>query len=75
LDARLTADAGHRLMSTVDARSREFQEQARRAGSKERAEAHAADALVSLADTTTPGPRAVVHVHVDADAWERGHAD
>ncbi|MFY9586670.1 MAG: hypothetical protein WAT66_04360, partial [Actinomycetota bacterium] len=51
LDARLTADAGARLMSTVDARGREFQEQARRAGSKERAEAHAADALVSLADT------------------------
>jgi uncharacterized protein DUF222/HNH endonuclease len=75
LDARLTGDAGARLMSTVDARSREFQEQARRAGSKDRAEAHAADALVSLADTTTPGPRAVVHVHVDADAWERGHAE
>ena len=75
LDARLTADAGARLMSTVDARSREFQEQARRAGSKERADAHAADALVSLADTTTPGPRAVVHVHVDADAWERGHTE
>jgi hypothetical protein len=75
LDARLTADAGARLISAVDARGREFQEQARRAGSKERAEAHAADALVSLADTTTPGPRAVVHVHVDADAWERGHAE
>jgi hypothetical protein len=75
LDARMTADAGARLMSTVDARSREFQERARRAGSKERAEAHAADALVSLADSTTPGPRAVVHVHVDAGAWKRGHAE
>ena len=75
LDARLTSDAGARLMSVVDVRSREFQEQARRAGSNERAEAHAADALVSLADTTTPGPRAVVHVHVDAKAWERGHAE
>ncbi len=75
LDARLTSDAGVKLITAVEARSREFQEQARRAGSNERAEAHAADALVSLADTTTPGPRAVVHVHVDADAWERGHAE
>jgi hypothetical protein len=75
LDAKLTSDAGARLITAVQARSREFQQQARRAGSKDPAEAHAADALVSLADTTTPGPRAVVHVHVDQNAWERGHAE
>lgn len=72
LDARVTADAGARLVSVVEARARRFEEQARRAGSKDRAEAHAADALVSLADQSTPGPRAVVHVHVDKKAWERG---
>ncbi|MGH2785116.1 MAG: DUF222 domain-containing protein [Actinomycetota bacterium] len=72
LDARLTPDAGARIIATVDARARVMRDQARRAGSPERREAYAADALVSLSDTSTPGPRAVVHVHVDAAAWERG---
>ena len=49
-----------------------MREQARRAGSVEHREAYAADALVSLADAGSSGPRAVVHVHVDRAAWERG---
>ena len=75
LDARLTPDAGARVMSVVEAHAKRLMEQARRAGSKERAEAYAADALVCLADTGTSGPRAVVHVHVDQAAWERGHVE
>ena len=72
LDARLTSDAGARLITVVKARASKLMERTRRAGSKESAEAHAADALVSLADAGTQGPRAVVHVHVDQAAWERG---
>ena len=72
LDARLTPDAGARLVAIVDVRARALREEARRTGSPERREAHAADALVSLADASTPGPRAVVHVHVDNAAWQRG---
>jgi hypothetical protein len=72
LDARLTPDAGARLLAAVDTRAGAMRGQARRAGSPERREAYAADALVSLADISTPGPRAVVHVHVDNAAWQRG---
>jgi hypothetical protein len=72
LDARLTPDAGARLIATIRSRGAVLIEQARVAGLRERPEAHAADALVSLADAGTPGPRAVVHVHVDESAWKRG---
>lgn len=75
LDARLTSDSGARLIAAVKARARVFVEQARKAGSKERAEAYAADGLVSLADQGTPGPRAIVHVHVDRKAWNRGRVE
>ena len=75
LDARLTADSGARLIATVKARARAMQEQARRAGSKERGEAYEADGLVSLADEGIQGPRAVVHVHVDRAAWNRGRVE
>ena len=75
LDARLNADAGARLIGPVKARARMLLEQARRAGSKERAEAYEADGLVSLVDGATPGPRAVVHVHVDRAAWNRGRVE
>jgi len=75
LDARLTPDAGARVMAVIDARSKRFRDDARRACAVERREAYAADALVSLADATTPGPRAVVHVHVDESAWTRGHTE
>jgi hypothetical protein len=72
LDARLAPDAGARLVACIHARGRRLAEAARRSGSKERREAYAADALISLSDEDTPGPRAVVHVHVDGAAWKRG---
>ncbi|MGH2795882.1 MAG: DUF222 domain-containing protein [Actinomycetota bacterium] len=72
LDARLTADAGALLAARIDARSLELRDAGRRAGSKERREAFAADALVELARGAIAGPRAVVHVHVDEGAWTRG---
>jgi HNH endonuclease len=75
LDARLTPDSGARLIATVKARARVLLEQARKAGSKETPEAHAADGLVSLAEEATPGLRAVVHVHVDRSAWNRGRVE
>jgi hypothetical protein len=75
LDARLTPDAGARLIATIQARSRAWLDQARRSGSRESREAYAADALVSLADQTTPGPRAIVHVYVAEAAWKRGRVD
>jgi hypothetical protein len=75
LDARLTPDSGARLIATVRARARALQEQARRAGSKESVDAYAADGLVSLADDRTAGTRAVVHVHVDRSAWNRGRIE
>jgi hypothetical protein len=75
LDARLTPDSGARLIATVKARARALQEQARRAGSKEGPDAYAADGLVSLAEEGTPGPRAVVYVHVDKSAWNRGRVE
>src|SRR5688572_18356084 len=71
----LTADAGAGLLSVVKAQARTLQEQARRAGSKERADAYAADALVSLGDSGSERPRAAVHVHVDQQAWERGRVE
>jgi hypothetical protein len=73
LDARLTPDAGARLLAVVQARGRLMREQARRVGLPERREAYAADALISLTDGSSSGPRAVVHVHVDHAAWQRGH--
>jgi len=72
LDARLTPDAGAKLSAALDARTRKLLDEARRSRSSEGRQAYAADALVSLADTTTPGPRAIVHVHIDEPAWSRG---
>ncbi len=75
LDARLTPDAGAPLIATIQARSRALFDQAQRSGSHEGREAWAADALVSLADQTTPGPRAIVHVHVDEAVRKRGRVE
>ena len=75
VDGRFAPDAGSRLIATIEARQKKLMQQARAAGSKERREAYAADALVSLADQSTPGPRAVVHVHVDEAAWTRGRLE
>jgi len=75
MDARLTADAGARLATVVRARARQLRDEAKKAGSVERAEAHEVDALVSLATDASPHPRAVVHVHVDRKAWNRGRVE
>jgi 5-methylcytosine-specific restriction endonuclease McrA len=74
VDARLTPDAGARLIASVVARGKAMRDQGCRVGKPERREAYFADALVSLADRSSSGPRAVVHVHVDHAAWQRGHA-
>ena len=73
MDARLTPDAGARLIAAVRARAKAIANQARRSGSKERAEAHDADGLVALADGA--GAQTVVHVHVDRTAWNRGRIE
>lgn len=73
LDARLTPDSGARLIASVISRGNAMRDQAHRVGKPERREAYAADALVSLVGGLSSGPRAVVHVHVDHAAWERGH--
>lgn len=73
MDARLTPDAGARLIAAVRARARDLAGQARRAGSKERTEAYEADGLVGLADGQ--GAQTVVHVHVDRTAWNRGRVE
>jgi Domain of unknown function (DUF222)/HNH endonuclease len=72
VDARLTPDAGARFIATVGTRARRLLEQAKRNGSRERADAYAADALISMLDDVPWAPRAVVHVHVDEAAWRRG---
>jgi hypothetical protein len=72
LDARLAPDDGAVLMGTVGESAATLQEQARRSGRQERAEAYAADALVGLASREGMAPRAVVHVDVDASAFVRG---
>jgi hypothetical protein len=54
LDARLTMDAGAKLMATLGARAQELLSQARARGSRERREAYAADALVGLVTRRCP---------------------
>lgn len=72
VDAKLTMDAGAKFQESIRARSAEYLKQARAAGSTERRECYAADALVALADASTPGPKAVVNVIVDYAAIKRG---
>jgi hypothetical protein len=72
LDGRFTQDAGAKIIAVIRVRAKALLEQARAAGSREKKEAYAADALVSLADASTPGPRAVVNVLVDYAAIRRG---
>lgn len=71
LDGRFAPDDGARLVACITARTDQLQAEARRSGQQERAEAHAADAIVGLVGGDDPG-RAVVHVHVDAAALARG---
>ena len=79
LDARLTADDGARLMATIRPRQQRIAREARKAGRNESSEAHAADALVSLARSngsdSSRGPEAMVHVRVDHAALVRGHRE
>ena len=75
VDARLTPDSGGRFVAVVQQESWALRDQARRVGSPERREAYAADALIGLVDGLPSGPRAVVHVHVDHGAWERGYTE
>lgn len=80
LDGRMTPDAGARLMGRVHARGRELQTAARRSGASERAEASAADALLSLVEGAAVGASAarssaVVHVLVNEKAWKRGRVE
>jgi hypothetical protein len=72
LDARLTVDAGAKLMAVVNARAQDLAAAASGIGVRERREAYAADALVSLADESMPGTKAVVNVLVDYNALKRG---
>jgi hypothetical protein len=71
LDARLAPDDGARLLASVGASAARLQAEARRSGQREPEEAYRADALVALAGGKG-APKAMVHVHVDASAFERG---
>lgn len=71
LNARMAPDDAAPLVAAIHARAAAIQEQARRSGQREAAEAYAADALVSLA-TRDAGPASVVHVAVDHTALTRG---
>jgi hypothetical protein len=72
LDGRFAPDDAAPLLAAVDAGAVELQREAKRAGLRESAEACAADALVALAQGSAT--KAVVHVDVDATAFERGSA-
>ncbi len=72
LDGRLAPDDAAPLIAAVRARAERLRLEAARAGHPESAEAHAADALVSLVDGAG-APKAVVSVHVSQTALERGH--
>jgi uncharacterized protein DUF222/HNH endonuclease len=70
-DARLAPDDGAHVITALLARARRLQIEARRSGQSETADAYTADALVSLAKGET-GAKAVVNVHVDNEALQRG---
>ncbi len=89
LDARLTPDAGAKLLSVLQVEADARFAQARRAREQEPPGAYRADALVALVtgeaitkdpsskDSSSkgsrPGPRATVCIRVDATALERGY--
>jgi Domain of unknown function (DUF222) len=83
LDARLTPDAGARLLASIQAESDRIFDEARSSGSHEPAHAYGADALVALVTgqrhpskkSPTERPRTdTVVVRVDAAALRRGYA-
>lgn len=71
-DIRLVPDNGARFLAVLRERADRYAAIGRRAGDREPHQAYMADALMSLV-AGEAGPRSVVHVHVDADAFERGH--
>lgn len=83
LDARLTTEAGGRLLAALEAEADRLFEAARKEGTHEPVGAYRADALVNLVTGGSPevsrGTKAstrtgtVVMVSVDADALQRGH--
>ena len=83
LDARLTPDAGAKMMAAIDSEARTIFDDARRAGTRAPSAAYAADALVALATGCARGsggavgrrrgPGASVHIRVDVSALRRGH--
>jgi hypothetical protein len=83
LDARLTPDAGAKLLSAIDARAKTVFDEARKAGTHESPAAYAADALVALASEDgrgstdragrRSGPGTTMHIRVDHSALRRGH--
>jgi hypothetical protein len=74
LNGRFAPDDGARLVAAVEARAERLQRESRRAGQREPAEAHAADALVGFACGDRPAP-AVAYVEVDRAAFERGRVE
>ncbi len=89
-DARLTPDAGARVVAAVKARTDVLFDEVQAAGGQETRNALAADALVSLAEgdpggragprdgrtgSGRTGPPTMVHVRVDRDALARGHVE
>ncbi len=80
VDARLTPDALARLRACLQPFEHEMFETARRAGHRERHDAHAADALIAMAEAANSDgdgdgrrPPAQVIVRVDHTALARGH--
>ena len=79
LQGRLTADDGARVLAGIEPHQNRIFNEARKQGRKEPSEAYAADALVAMATSgggdEHAGPRAMVHVRVDAGALRRGHLE
>ncbi len=77
LDARLSEDAGARLLAGLKSQAARIFDEARRAGGREPQQAYLADALVAL--VTRQGndgphrPKALVHLRVDLAARRRGN--
>jgi len=78
LDARLTTDAGARLLGSLNKEADKIFKDARRSGAREPHEAYLADSLVELVTRTGEGenfaPKALVHVRVDIEALRRGNS-
>lgn len=75
LEARLTADAGAKVLAGLAPHRERIFADARNEGRREASEVYVADALVAMAagsGAVKPGPRTMVHVRVDHSAFVRG---